>query len=255
MTVSRRKVLLGGLAAAFLAACDRARSGEAAPPASSAPVPPLPSAPAPTTSPPPTSTGPARFVKSGPARNAVALTFHGSGDTVLTERLLSQAEQLRAPITIFAVGQWLVDNPSMAGTITSRGHELANHTYSHPPLKTVSHSTLVSEITRCRDVLKDKTGTGGRWFRPSGTDVPTQAMLDEAGAAGYPVVVGYDIDPLDFEDPGASAVLKRVKAALHPGAIVSLHTGHAGTVEAFEPIVVAVRAAGLEPVRLRDLLT
>jgi peptidoglycan/xylan/chitin deacetylase (PgdA/CDA1 family) len=155
---------------------------------------------------------------------------------------------------VFAVGQWLVANPSMATTIRSAGHELANHTYSHPALRSVSRSSLVSEITRCRDVLAEETGTGGRWFRPSGTDVPTQAMLDEAGAAGYPVVVGYDVDPLDYQDPGAALILQRVKAGLHPGAIVSLHTGHPGTVEAFEPVVAAIRAAGLEPVLLRDLL-
>ncbi|MDQ6928852.1 MAG: polysaccharide deacetylase family protein [Actinomycetota bacterium] len=253
MSISRRDVILGALSAALLAACEHARAARAgAPPSSSSSVPRT-TTPQPTVA-PTVPTGPARFVQSGPAQKSVALTFHGSGDVALTQRLLDAAKRANAPITVFAVGQWLDANPSMATTIKSAGHELANHTYTHPALKTVSRSSLVSEITKCRDVLKRETGSGGRWFRPSGTDVPTQAMLDEAGAAGYPVVVGYDIDPLDYQDPGGAAVLQRVKAALHPGAIVSLHTGHLGTVEAFEPVVAAIRAAGLEPVLLRDLL-
>lgn len=255
MSLSRRKVLLGGVAAALLSACNNARKALAGAPASSStPTPP-------TTSPRPATTvapvvpiGPARFIQSGPKRKAVALTFHGSGDLDLAQRLLDGAKRARAPITVFAVGQWLEANPQMATAIQAAGHELANHTYTHPALKGVSRAALVREITNCRDVLKRETGSAGRWFRPSGTDIPTQAMLDEAGAAGYPVVVGYDIDPFDYQDPGAPAVLQRVKAALHPGAIVSLHTGHTGTVEAFEPVVAAVRAAGLEPVLLRDLL-
>ena len=67
-------------------------------------------------------------------------------------------------------------------------------------------------------------------------------------------MIGYDIDPLDYQDPGATAVRTRVAAGLHPGAIVSLHTGHAGTVTAFEPMVNEARARGLHPVRVRDLL-
>jgi peptidoglycan/xylan/chitin deacetylase (PgdA/CDA1 family) len=71
---------------------------------------------------------------------------------------------------------------------------------------------------------------------------------------GYAVSVGYDVDPLDYQDPGASKVIARVQAGLRPGSIVSLHTGHAGTVQAFEPIVAAVRARGLRPVTVSQLL-
>jgi peptidoglycan/xylan/chitin deacetylase (PgdA/CDA1 family) len=199
--------------------------------------------------------GPARFVRQGPTdRKVLALTFHGSGDLGLTNQLLETASRLRAPITVFAVGQWLDANPAMAGRIQGDGNELANHTYTHPALGQVARPGVDQEIVRCRDVLARLTGSGGRWFRPSGIDVPTPLMLDEAGKAGYTTVVGYDVDPLDYQDPGPAAVVDRVRARLHPGAIVSLHTGHQGTVTAFEPIVAAARAAGFQPVVLSALL-
>jgi len=79
-------------------------------------------------------------------------------------------------------------------------------------------------------------------------------MLSEAGRAGYPMVVGYDVDPHDYQDPGASQVVARVRAGLHPGAIVSLHTGHAGTVTALPGILDAVAAARLQAVTVHQLL-
>jgi peptidoglycan/xylan/chitin deacetylase (PgdA/CDA1 family) len=194
-------------------------------------------------------------VRSGPAgRAAVALTFHGSGDLGLTRQLLNQARSLSAPITVFAVGQWLEDNPRLASSILDGGNELANHTYTHPVLGRLGREEVATEIGRCRDALTATAGGPGLWFRPSGTDTPTELMLEEAAKAGYPTVVGYDVDPRDFEDPPASLIASRVADGLHPGAVVSLHTGHAGTVTAFDEIVASVRAAGLQPVLLRDLL-
>jgi peptidoglycan/xylan/chitin deacetylase (PgdA/CDA1 family) len=172
----------------------------------------------------------------------------------VVDQLLAAARKAGVPITVFAVGQWLDANPAMAGHIRADGHELANHTYTHPSLGRVGRAGVASEITRCRDVLARLTGSGGQWFRPSGIDTPTQVMLDEAGAAGYPTVVGFDVDPLDYTDPGAAAVVRATTSGLHPGAIVSLHTGHPGTVEAFAPIAAAISAAGLKPVLVSHLL-
>jgi peptidoglycan/xylan/chitin deacetylase (PgdA/CDA1 family) len=184
----------------------------------------------------------------------VAFTFHGSGDRKVLDDLLATAERASAPITIFAVGQWLDANPGVAEAILRHGHELANHTYTHPALGTLGQPAVASEITRCRDALTHHAGAPGAWFRPSGIEIPTALMLQEAARAGYDTVVGYDVDPHDYQDPGRDTVVRRVSSGLHAGAIVSLHTGHAGTVAAFEAMVAAAHDRGLTPVVLRDLL-
>ncbi len=241
----------------MLAACAKAsqKSGAADSPAATASTAP----PAPATTVPVATTvvarGPARFVRSGPSGvRQVALTFHGAGDVTVVENLLAAARQARVPITVFAVGQWLDANPTMAGRLRADGHELANHTYTHPRLGQLGRTGVATEISRCRDVLTSQTGSAGRWFRPSGIETPTPLMLDEAGAAGYATVVGFDVDPLDYTDPGAAEVVRATTAGLHPGAIISLHTGHAGTVAAFAPVVAAIAAAGLTPVVISELL-
>jgi peptidoglycan/xylan/chitin deacetylase (PgdA/CDA1 family) len=199
--------------------------------------------------------GPAAFVAHGPVGSGrVAFTFHGSGDPGLLRDLLGAAGRAGVPITVFAVGSWLDQHPDVAAAILGAGHELANHTYTHPALGQAKAAAVADEIVRCRDALTRHAGSPGAWFRPSGLDVPSPLILAEAGRAGYPTVVGYDVDPLDYQDPSAATIAERVGAGLHSGAIVSLHTGHANTVTAFEPIVAAARHRGLAPVRVRDLL-
>ncbi|MGI9023597.1 MAG: polysaccharide deacetylase family protein [Acidimicrobiales bacterium] len=251
MTLSRRALLLGAGSVAALAACAKTVTRTEPPPPVLEPA----TTAAPPVTAPAAARGPARFVRSGPtASPKVALTFHGDGDVAVVDRLLATARQVRVPITVFAVGQWLDANPAMAARLRDDGHELANHTYTHPGLGRLGRSAVATEITGCRDVLNRLSGSPGPWFRPSGIETPTQLMLDEAGAAGYGTVVGYDVDPLDYTDPGAAEVIRATTAGLHPGAIISLHTGHSGTVAAFAPIVAAITAAGLEPVLLSDLL-
>src|SRR5262249_19602660 len=149
-------------------------------------------------------------------------------------------------------GKWLDANPSWAAKLTAAGHELANHTYNHLTFASLSASQMTDEIVRCRDLLVRLAGTPGRYFRPSGTDdgltAPSPTTLQVAGAAGYATVLGYDVDPLDYTDPGAAAVTQRTLAAVKAGSIVSLHFGHAGTLAALPGILDGLAQKELAPV-------
>ena len=244
-----RRSFLAGAAAGFLAACSKGARQRA----QSSVVTPTTAARVPPTT---IHTGPAQVVYSGPReRHQVALTFHGSGDPALTAQLLAEAKRLSAPITVFAVGRWLEQYPDMSHRILDAGHELENHTYTHPGLGGAPAATVAREVVGCRNVLAAQTGSGGRYFRPSGIEGNyQQVIMNQAGAAGYPVVCGFDVDPRDYQDPGPALIEARVRQALRPGSIVSLHLGHSGTVTAFPTLVADARARGLEPVLVRDLV-
>ncbi len=259
--LTRRQLLLGVAGAGALAAGCSGGGGHASAPTTTAPG-------APGGGALPTVTtmasaagagavdGVAAYVSNGPATGrSVALTFHGSGEVALVERLLDEAKQEQCPITVFVVGQWLMANPAAGRRMVADGHELANHTFTHPSLSRLGAAAVATEITGCRDALGHVLGSPGRWFRPSGVETrPSDLILSQSVAAGYPTVIGFDVDPMDYKDPGADAVASRTIAGLHGGAIVSLHTGHAGTVAALPRIVAAVRSRGLEPVTVSDLL-
>jgi peptidoglycan/xylan/chitin deacetylase (PgdA/CDA1 family) len=210
----------------------------------------------PTQAPTPLPTSPAvEIVNGSRSRKQVALTFHGNGDPALAEQLLAAAEARHAKITVFAVGNWLAANPTLGRRILSAGHELANHTYTHPDLGTLDEAAVEQEFARARDVLQQVSGTIGVYARPSAMDRATPLVLAAAGKVGYRTVVAFDVDPSDYRDPGAQAVISRTLAAVQPGSIVSMHLGHVGTIQALPAILDGLAAKGLQPVTVRTLLT
>lgn len=252
--------------AGFAAACASDGRGPAAAPAASATASTAPTPP--TLSPTPTAdrvplSAPvtAQAVANGPRdRNQVALTFHigpheAGQDISLAHQLLDDASRLGTPITVFAVGQWLDAHADLVPAILGPGNELDNHTFTHPTLTRLPASQVAQEIVGCRDVLARLAPAEGRYFRPSGTSTATPLIVEQAGAAGYPTVVDYDVDPLDYTSPGADAVVSRVRAGARPGSIVSMHFGYPGTVTAFPRIIANLWAAGLTPVTVHTLLT
>jgi peptidoglycan/xylan/chitin deacetylase (PgdA/CDA1 family) len=198
---------------------------------------------------------PSRYVKYGSRTgDAVALTFHAAGDTNRATRLLDVLARSGTRATMFGIGQWMAANPRLVQRMVADGHEIANHTWSHPETSAMTAAALESEIARCAEVIRSATGSIGKWFRPSAIEVPTPAILAAAGKVGYPVCVGYDVDSVDFRDPGTAAVVSNTVAGLQAGAIVSLHFDHENTIEALPTILAAARQRSLRPVTLTGLL-
>lgn len=248
-----RRAVLAAAAGGLLAACTRSRVAAKQTVAATPPVPsPSAAVSSPAATPPGAATRVVRHADTG--RAEVALTFHGAGDPVLATKLLDEVEKAGALVTVLAVGTWLQEHPAMAARITRGGHALGNHTYTHPTLHRLSDAGIRTEISRCADVLRRLTGSPGVAFRPSGGSAITPPMVAAAQALGYPVVLGFDVDPADYADPGADAVVRRTLAAVRPGSIVSLHLGHTGTVAAMPRILSSLHDRGLHAVTAPRLL-
>jgi peptidoglycan/xylan/chitin deacetylase (PgdA/CDA1 family) len=201
-----------------------------------------------------TATGPAVEVGRGPSTRAeVALTFHGAGDPGLARDLLALLADRQVVVTVLAVGTWLSANPTMAAAVLAGGHELGNHTWTHPTLSDLNEAGVRSEIQRCRDLLISLTGQPGAYFRQSSAQSSTPLIRSVAGSLGYRSCLSYDIDGLDWTDPSVATVRHAV-AASTPGSVVSLHLGHRVTIAALPGILDDLTARGLTPVTASRLL-
>ena len=195
-------------------------------------------------------------VVHGPRQRAqVALTFHGQGPAPVADALLAEAEQAGARVTVLAVGTWLRQYPQMARRILDGRHDLGNHTMHHLDIAAMDAAGAYAEIAGCAQRLRTLTGSAGRWFRPSQTQYSTPLIEREARKAGYPTCVSYDVDSLDYTDPGPDAIISTVLTSTRPGSIISLHLGHAGTVTALPGILRGLASRGLRPVTLTELLS
>ena len=269
MSPVSRRVFLGAVTATAVtaSACspdEPAASGPSTTGSATASTPPgTTSSPGPTSPPgtpsaPPTTpaTGsPAADLLHGPrTRPAVALTFHGAGDPSLTRTVLRIAAEHSAGLTVLAVGSWLDGNRPLASAILDGGHDLGNHTWSHLPMRRLSSAQARREVSRAAALLTSLTGSRGSWFRPSGTPRSTGTIRRAAAASGYHRCLAYDVDPLDYTDPGSALVASRVHRDAVSGSIVSLHLGHPGTVAALPAILDGLAQRGLRAVTVTDLM-
>ncbi|WP_042431150.1 polysaccharide deacetylase family protein [Streptacidiphilus anmyonensis] len=195
-------------------------------------------------------------IRSGPTTaDRVALTFHGQGDPAIARSLLTEAERAGAKITVMAVGSWLDSYPEMARSVLDGGHELGNHTQNHVAISTLSADAAYAEIERCAQRLRQLTGSIGPWFRPSQAQDCTAVVAAQARRAGYAHCLSYDLDSLDYTDPGASAVTHTVLSQVRAGSVVSMHFGHSGTVAALPAILDGLQQRGLRAVTTSELLS
>ena len=188
-------------------------------------------------------------------RSQVALTFHGQGPVSMAEALLAEAERAGARVSVLAVGTWLEQYPQIAPRVLGGGHDLGNHTLHHLDIAAMDAAEAYAEIAGCARRLRALTGSAGRWFRPSQTQYSTPLIEREARRAGYRTCVSYDVDSLDYTDPGPDAIVSTVLGKTRPGSIVSLHLGHSGTVTALPAILRGLARRRLHPVTLTGLLS
>ena len=184
----------------------------------------------------------------------VALTFHGASNHVMGTELLTIFKETKTPVSVFAVGTWLKQNPTFAQQIIADGHDLGNHTMNHYQMKTLSARKVHSEISQCAAELVKLSGSHGKWFRPSGTQYSNATIRKAAVQLGYKQCISYDVDSHDYQDVSTSALIKNVMSTVKNGSIVSLHFGHANTIKALPTLLDRLHSQGLTPVTLTTLL-
>ncbi|ANS68106.1 polysaccharide deacetylase [Streptomyces lincolnensis] len=185
----------------------------------------------------------------------MALTFHGAGNPTTAHTLLTEAERHGAHVTVLAVGTWLDAHPDLARRILDGGHDLGNHTLNHRDINAMPEAEATAEITGCATRLTRLTGSIGTWFRPSRAARASPLVTRLAQDAGYPHVLSYDVDSLDFTSPGAPAVTRKILGEIRNGSVVSLHFGYADTVTALPAVLEELDRRGLRAVTTTELLS
>ncbi|POX56547.1 polysaccharide deacetylase [Streptomyces sp. Ru71] len=197
---------------------------------------------------------PAQIGHGPRTRPRVALTFHGQGDPATARALLTEAERHGARLTVLAVGTWLDQHPELARRILDGGHDLGNHTQRHVDINAMPEAEARAEITGCADRLRKLTGSIGTWFRPSRAPRASALVTRLAAEAGYPHVLSYDVDSLDYTAPGAAAVARKVLGEVRAGSVVSLHFGYRDTVAALPAVLEELDRRRLRAVTTTELI-
>lgn len=225
------------------------------PTATPSPIPTLPPTATPTRTPVPTPVVSAREVLRGnPHRPWVALTFDADAAADPAPRILDTLKAYGVRATFFIQGWWAERHPDLVRRMVEEGHEIGNHSNTHPDFRTLTREEIVRELAETEAILQRVAGrTSKPYFRPP-YSYRNQLVREVAAEEGYLTVV-WTIDVFDWKpDATQESILREVLDHVVPGAIIVLHVGDENSAAVLPRLIEELRARGYEPVSLSEVL-
>ena len=190
-------------------------------------------------------------IKQGkPGLKRIALTFDdGPGEN--TAAMLDVLNKLGVRATFFLVGFRAEAQPALVREIAAAGHEIENHTYTHPRLTSLTPDQAEAEVAKGAAVITAITGKSPRYFRPPGghADADTKKAAGRQGLTG----VFWTISVASYEGARYEALADYVIKNATDGAIIAMHNGEPATTSALPTIVSALRAKGYHFVTVSEM--
>lgn len=220
------------------------------PPATPALPPAPPAAPTPPAEPPPQpqpgapAAVPLEISRGNTAKKQVIFTFDGGAGIHSAQKILDVLAKHGLVSTFFVTGKWAEQNPALTRQISSAGHEIFNHTYSHPDLTKISEALIRTELQKTENIITDLTGkTTKPYFRPP-YGARNLQVRRIAAQEGYTSVY-WTVDALDWKEGiTAEEVKQRILNNLSNGAIYLMHIGDNITGDILDEVFTEIKNRG-----------
>ena len=152
------------------------------------------------------------------AEKVVALSFDAAWGADFTDDILEILARHEVKATFFLVGFWVERYPDVAKSISDAGHEIGNHSSTHPHMPTLSVEQITFEITRTHDLIEEATGQQPRLFRPPFGEYSNR-IIETLDSLNY-LTIQWSVDSLDWQqNMTRDDIYRRVTTRIHPGAI------------------------------------
>lgn len=182
----------------------------------------------------------------------VALTINCAWTAEDVDLILETLENHNTKITFFMVGEWVGKYQEEVKKINEAGHEIANHSYSHPHVNNLSFEKNKEEITRCSKLIKQLTGKDTVLYRgPYGEYNNT--VINAAEELNHKVVQ-WNIDSLDWKGLTGEQMWERINKKLDNGSIILMHNGTENTALSLDIILTNIEEKGFKVVKVSDLI-
>ena len=186
-------------------------------------------------------------------RSATCRTFDDGPSEKLTPRLLDLLAQHHIHATFFVIGENVAQHPEIVKRAAREGHEIGNHSWSHPNLAKMSDENVRNQIKRTEEVISGAVGARPVLLRPPYGSLTARQKRFIHDELGYEIVL-WDVDPYDWKRPGPTVVTNRILKETRPGSIVLSHDIHPGTIEAMPATLSELEAKGFKFVTVSELL-
>lgn len=198
-----------------------------------------------------------KFVTSvNTTSKVVALTFDDGADGANTNKILDILAKNNVKATFFLTGSGANNHPQYIKNIAAKGHQLGNHSYTHPDFTKLTATQMKSELDRTEALIKSLTGKTTKPIFRAPFGAVNSTVLSGVGASGYGYTIQWNIDTVDWKGLTASQINTKVQTNIKPGSIVLMHTGAGapGTPLALPTMISQLKAKGYKFVTISQLL-
>src|SRR5881392_3272094 len=183
----------------------------------------------------------------------IAMTFDDGPSATLTPKLLDLLAAHHIKATFFVIGENVAEHPEIVARAAREGHEIANHSWSHPNFGKMSDESVRRQLQQTDDAIKSATGKRPTLLRPPYGSITAREKHWIHDEFGYDIIL-WDVDPYDWKRPGPAVVRARILKETRPGSIVLSHDIHPGTIEAMPSTFDELEAKGFKFVTVSELI-
>jgi len=184
---------------------------------------------------------------------SVAITFDDGPSPENTPRLLDMLKKRGLKATFFVVGQCAVEYPDIMKRIAAEGHEIGNHSWSHPLLTKLGEGAVTEQLQRTHDAIQQTAGVTAKVMRPPYGGFTANQRVWAHKKWGYKTIL-WDVDPLDWKVRNAGHVESEILKRTVNGSIILAHDIHKSTVDAMPGTLDGLLAKGHKFVTVSELL-
>ena len=184
--------------------------------------------------------------------NKIAISFDAAWGGDKTEKILDILDEFGVKTTFFMVDIWTQRFPELVKEIAARGHDIGNHSATHPKMSTLSREKILQELTVMADNVEKVCGVRPTLFRPPYGDYNNDVVLTARGA-GYEVIQ-WSVDSLDWKNKGVQPLIDRATKNVKSGDIVLFHNDSKYILDALPTILKSYQEQGFTVVPISEIL-
>ena len=163
-----------------------------------------------------------------------SITIDAAWGDEFTKDILDSLDDYDVKATFFLVEFWADNYPHQVEEIHKRGHEIGNHSATHPDFTTLSRDQMINEIEKTDKKIKDITGVKPTVFRPP-YGAYNNTVIQTLSELGHHTIQ-WDIDSLDWKELGVEPVVDRVLKNANKGSIILFHN-NAKYIKEYLPVI------------------
>jgi peptidoglycan-N-acetylglucosamine deacetylase len=195
---------------------------------------------------------PAPIYRGNPQKPMISFMVNVAWGNEYLPEILKTFDKYKVKSTFFLDGSWTTKYPDEARKIKEAGHEIANHAYSHPDMKTLSMNGIRLEIDKTNEVIEKELGIKPNLFAPPSGSFDNR-VVELAAQEGMSTIL-WTLDTVDWKKPAPSTIIQRLTPQLANGTLILMHPTESAA-KALPALLDVARAKGLKVGTVSDVLS